>query len=101
MILQDLTQLLISDINNKMIEFTGSTLNTRELDELSYCSDDETNRFIIASTKRRCNRICSLKLKKRECRNMFPFKNKKNLFIITKTLNYILWTQLLTTLLII
>ena len=32
---------------------------------------------------------------------MFPFKNKKNLFIITKTLNYILWTQLLTTLLII
>jgi hypothetical protein len=24
-----------------MIEFTGSTLNTRELDELSYCSDDE------------------------------------------------------------
>jgi len=41
MILQDLTQLLILDINNKMIEFTGSTLNTRELDELSYCSDDE------------------------------------------------------------
>ena len=41
MILQDLTQLLISDINNKMIEFTGSTLNTRELDELSCCSDDE------------------------------------------------------------
>lgn len=41
MILQNLTQLLISDINNKMIEFTGSTLNERELDELSYCSDDE------------------------------------------------------------
>jgi hypothetical protein len=41
MILQNLTQLLISDINNKMIEFTGSALNERELDELSYCSDDE------------------------------------------------------------
>ena len=37
MILQNLTQLLISDINNKMIEFTGSTLNEKELDELSYC----------------------------------------------------------------
>jgi hypothetical protein len=41
MILQNLTQLLISDINNKMIEFTGSALNERELDELSYCSNDE------------------------------------------------------------
>lgn len=41
MILQNLTELLIENINNKMIEFTGSNLNERELDELSSCSDDE------------------------------------------------------------
>ena len=41
MIVKNLTKLLISDINNKMIEFTNSPLNKRELDELSYCSDDE------------------------------------------------------------
>lgn len=41
MIVKNLTELLISDINNKMIEFTNSPLNKRERDELSYCSDDE------------------------------------------------------------
>lgn len=41
MIVKNLTELLISDINNKMIEFTNSPLNASELDELSYCSDDE------------------------------------------------------------